>query len=86
MLCHSPYLRVYNESHLSLLSGAVGVAKRLEHRSSNLEVPSSNPPGARAFFSSSINGRVCPTGTNEGVKLVNNFLYQQVAMMIQNNS
>ena len=34
------------------------VAKWLERQSHNLEVPSLNPPGARAFFSSSINGRV----------------------------
>ena len=33
-------------------------AKWLEQRPHNLEVPSSNPPGARAFFSSPIDGRV----------------------------
>ena len=30
--------------------GAVVVAKWLEQRPHNLEVPNSNPPGARAFF------------------------------------
>ena len=32
------------------LNGAVVVAKWLERRSHNLEFPSSNPPGPRAFF------------------------------------
>ena len=34
------------------------VTKRLERLSRNLEVPSLNPHGARAFFSSNVNGRV----------------------------
>ena len=43
----------------SVIAGAVVVAKWLELQSLNLEVPSSNPPGARAFFScSSINDTV----------------------------
>ena len=38
---------------------AVVVVKWLEHQPRNLEVPTSNPPGARAFFSfSSIYSRV----------------------------
>ena len=34
------------------------MAKWLERQSHNLEVLSLNPPGAKAFFTSSINGRV----------------------------
>ena len=39
------------------LSWELVVAKWIERRSRNLEVPSVNPPGGRAFFSSYINGR-----------------------------
>ena len=38
-----------------MLSWSVVVVKWLEWRSVNLEVPSLNPPGSRAFFSPSIN-------------------------------
>ena len=44
-------------SNLKKLRAAV-VAKKLEQRSHNLKVLSLNPPGARAFSSSSINNRV----------------------------
>ena len=46
----------WNTFHCSV--GAVVVAKWLEQWSWNPEVQSSNLPGARAFFSSSINGMV----------------------------
>ena len=42
---------------------AVVVAKLLERRTHNQEVPSSNPPGARVFFSSSINSTVSLIGS-----------------------
>ena len=38
--------------------GAVVVAKWLELLTYNVDVPNLNPPGARAFFSSSIDSRV----------------------------
>ena len=51
-------LRGSESSSLRELVMAVVARKCLERRSYNLKAPSSDPLGAKVFFSSSINGRV----------------------------